>query len=146
MNINQLRYFISVANTRSFSLAAEENYITQTAMSQQIQALEETVGCKLINRSTRPISLTSAGVSFLGDAKQILARLQEATERANEAANGISGTLKIGYIKGFERSTLSDTLRDFHRTSPNVLLTCFRDTSDRLSAALQNEEYDIIIF
>ena len=51
MNINQLRYFISVSNARSFSAAAEENYITQTAMTQQIKALEESMGCQLDRKS-----------------------------------------------------------------------------------------------
>ena len=144
MNINQLKYFISVAENRSFSAAAEENYITQTAMTQQIKALEDDLGLKLINRATRPITLTAAGSSFLSDAKLILKRLSDAKERAIEASDGISGTLRIGYIKGYERSGLSDELRSFHRSLPGILLMCYRDTSDRLAASLQNGEYDII--
>ena len=144
MNINQLKYFISVAEKRSFSAAAEENYITQTAMTQQIKALEDDLGLKLINRATRPITLTAAGSSFLSDAKLILKRLSDARERAIEASDGIFGTLRIGYIKGYERSGLSDELRAFHRALPGILLMCYRDTSDRLAASLQNGEYDII--
>ncbi|MCR4856405.1 MAG: LysR family transcriptional regulator [Erysipelotrichaceae bacterium] len=144
MNINQLKYFISVAENLSFSAAAQENYITQTAMTQQIRALEEDLGCILINRSTRPVSLTAAGESFLSDARLIVTRLNDAKERANEASSGISGTLRIGYIKGYERSGLSDALRQFHRSLPGVLLMCYRDTSDKLAASLQNGEYDII--
>lgn len=144
MNLNQITYFISVAQLRSFSAAAEENYVTQTAMTQQIRALEETVGCQLIDRSRRPIALTAAGKSFFNDAKQILARMNEAVERANEASTGVTGTLRIGYLKGYERSALSDQLRLFHREVPNVLMTCRREASDRLAAGLQNDEYDII--
>ena len=144
MNLNQLKYFVSVAENRSFSAAAEENYITQTAMTQQIRALEDDLGLILINRSTRPVTLTAAGISFLADAKLILKRMADARERASEASSGISGILRIGYIKGFERSELSDQLRMFHRALPGVLLMCYRDTSDRLAAALQNDEYDII--
>lgn len=144
MNTNQLKYFISVAKNRSFSAAAEENYITQTAMTQQIKALEDDLGCQLINRSSRPISLTAAGDSFLSDAKLILRRLSDAKERANEASNGLNGVLRIGYIKGYERSFLSEFLRTFHRYLPNVLISCYRNTSDKLAALLQNREYDII--
>ena len=144
MNTNQLKYFISVGETRSFSAAAEENYITQTAMTQQIKALEDDLDLKLIDRSTRPITLTAAGLSFLNDAKLILKRLSDAKERASEASSGVSGTLRIGYIKGYERSGLSDQLRQFHRSLPGILLMCYRDTSDKLAAALQNGEYDII--
>ncbi|MCR4632730.1 MAG: LysR family transcriptional regulator [Erysipelotrichaceae bacterium] len=144
MNTNQLKYFISVADTGSFSAAAEENYITQTAMTQQIKALEEDLGLKLFDRSTRPVTLTSAGASFLNDARSILKRLGDARQRAAEASTGIFGTLRIGYIKGYERSGLSDQLRTFHRMVPGVLLMCYRDTSDKLAAGLQNGEYDII--
>ncbi len=144
MNLNQLSYFISVAQLRSFSAAAEENYITQTAMTQQIKALEDTVGCQLIDRSRRPISLTAAGMSFLNDAKQIMATMNDAVVRANEASTGLTGTLRIGYLKGYERSDLSNQLRLFHREAPNVLMTCRRDSSDRLASGLQNDEYDII--
>ena len=87
MNLNQLKYFVAVAETRSFSLAAEENFITQTAMTQQIRALEDQVGCRLINRSTRPISLTPAGQSFLNDAKLILIRLQDISKAMSAAAS-----------------------------------------------------------
>ena len=144
MNTNQLKYFISVAQTRSFSAAAEENYITQTAMTQQIKALEDDLGLKLIDRSTRPITLTSAGTSFLSDARIILGRLNDARQRALQASNGVFGTIRIGYIKGYERSGLSDQLRAFHRMVPGVLLMCYRETSDKLANGLQNGDYDII--
>ena len=114
------------------------------SIMEQIKALEDDLGLKLIDRSTRPITLTAAGLSFLNDAKLILKRLSDAKERASEASSGISGTLRIGYIKGYERSGLSDQLRQFHRSLPGILLMCYRDTSDKLAAALQNGEYDII--
>ena len=136
MNFNQLKYFVSVADHLSFSYAADENYITQTAMTQQIRALEEDLGVKLIDRSTRPISLTPAGNTFILDARRILKRMNDARERAREASSGITGTLRIGYIKGYERSELSDILRDFHRENPGILFTCNRNTSDRLASML----------
>ena len=75
MNINQLRYFVSAAENRSFTKAAAQYYISQTAVTQQIQALEYTVGVALFDRSSRPISLTPAGKLFLADAKAILERI-----------------------------------------------------------------------
>lgn len=68
MNINQLKYFISVAEYRSFTKAANQFYISQTAITQQIQALEESMGVTLIDRSRRPIMLTPAGNVFLNEA------------------------------------------------------------------------------
>ena len=57
MNLNQLRYFVSVAENESFTKAAMSQYISQTAITQQIRALEETVGAKLFDRNSRPVSL-----------------------------------------------------------------------------------------
>ena len=54
MNLNQLRYFVSVAENESFTKAAMSQYISQTAITQQIRALEETVGAKLFDRNSRP--------------------------------------------------------------------------------------------
>lgn len=61
MNIKQLKYFIAVAEYKSFTKAANQYYISQTAITQQIQALEEAMNVQLIDRSRRPIALTPAG-------------------------------------------------------------------------------------
>mgnify|MGYP002277245500 CR=1 FL=1 len=55
MNRNQLKYFVAAAETRSFTKAAEQYYISQTAVTQQIRLLEEALGCPLFDRSTRPV-------------------------------------------------------------------------------------------
>ena len=114
MNINQLRYFVSAAENCSFTKAAAQYFISQTAVTQQIQALEETLGVVLFDRSIRPISLTPAGKLFLVDAKAILERVNHSINRVQEASVGFVGNLRIGYTKGYERSRLSNTLRAFH--------------------------------
>lgn len=144
MNINQLKYFIAVAESRSFTKAATQYYISQTAITQQIRSLEETMEVQLIDRGKRPITLTPAGNVFLIEAKAILERMNSALSRVREASTGLVGTLRIGYTKGYERSNLSNTLRSFHLEYPNILITCFRCDTDMLAAGLFNDEYDII--
>lgn len=144
MNINQLRYFVSAAEKRSFTKAAAQYYISQTAVTQQIQALEDMVGVALFDRSSRPISLTPAGKLFLVDAKAILERINHSINRVQEASVGFVGNLRIGYTKGYERSRLSNTLRAFHEQYPNVLISCHRRDTDTLAAGLSNGEFDII--
>ena len=144
MNINQLKYFVAVAEHRSFTKAANQYYLSQTAITQQVRALEATLEVQLFDRNSRPISLTPAGTVFLTEAKAILERMNTAISRAQDASTGLVGSLRIGYTKGYERSDLSDKLRSFHREYPNVLLTCFRHDTDMLAAGLLNHEYDII--
>ena len=144
MNINQLRYFVAVAEQRSFTKAANQYYLSQTAVTQQVRALEETLGVQLLDRNSRPVSLTPAGAVFLTEAKAILERMNSAVSRARDASTGLVGSVRIGYTKGYERSDLSNKLRAFHRDYPNILLTCFRCDTDMLAAGLLNGEFDII--
>ena len=72
MNLNQLEYFVSAARDMNFTKAAKECYISQTAMTQQIQALEKTLGVKLFIRDKHHMELTTAGSVYLKEAKAIL--------------------------------------------------------------------------
>ncbi len=144
MNINQLRYFVAAAEAKSFTSAAAQYYISQTAVTQQIKALEEIVGVPLFDRTSRPISLTPAGNAFLIDAKAILERVNGAMDRVQEASVGFVGSLRVGYTKGYEDSELSKTLRAFRSEYPNVLISCYRNDTDALAAGLLRGEYDII--
>ena len=87
MNITQLRYFISVAECRSFTKAAKKNYVTQTAISQQIKALEEQLGVRLIDRTERPVGLTSAGEVFYTEAKALVQQAEDAVRKTRNVEN-----------------------------------------------------------
>ena len=132
MNRNQLRYFVAAAESRSFTKAADQFFISQTAVTQQIRLLEEMLGCPLFDRSTRPVSLTPAGKAFLTEAKAILERMDQAIDRAHGASTGLSGSLRIGYLKGYEQSGFTDFLREFHQRHANLLITFYRSTTDQL--------------
>ena len=116
MTLNQLKYFVAVAESRSFTKAAEQYFLAQTAITQQIQKLETSLGVQLIDRKTRPISLTPMGQVFLREARSILRRMDGAIQRTREASTGITGTLRIGYTKGYEHSDLPVKMRRFHQS------------------------------
>lgn len=144
MNLNQLKYFITAAEFRNFTKAASHHFISQTAITQQIQALEDHLEVRLFDRTTRPITLTPAGIVFLSEAKAICERMTLAISKTRKASTGLTGALRIGYTKGYERSNLSNVLKDFHLANPNILLSCYRQDTDALSAGLLNGDYDII--
>ena len=145
MNTNQLRYFVAAAESQSFTKAAEQYYISQTAITQQIRSLEEILGVILFDRGSRPITLTPAGITFLSDARTILERVDRAVNRVQEASVGMVGTLRIGYTKGFERNDRINTmLKRFHGEYPNVLISCYRRNTDLLAAGLLKDEFDMI--
>lgn len=144
MNINQLKYFIAVAEYKSFTKAANHFYISQTAITQQIHVLEQQMDVLLFDRTKRPVALTTAGKVFLKEAKSILAQMNSAMSKVHDASTGLTGTLHIGYTKGYEHASLSNMLRTFHHDFPNTLITCHRDETDLLAAGLLNNTYDII--
>ena len=144
MNLNQLRYFVSVAELKSFTKAAVNHYISQTAITQQIHALEEHIGVKLLDRNSRPVTLTPAGKVFLKEAREILGKMDAALLRTREASTGLEGELRLGYAKGYEHSDLPKHLRSFHHEYPNVLISCYRCDTDVLAAGLINGDYDLI--
>ena len=144
MNLNQLRYFVSVAEHESFTKAAMNHYVSQTAITQQIHALEESIGAKLFDRNSRPIALTAAGRVFLKEAREILGRVDAAVLRTREATTGLEGELHLGYTKGYEHSDLPRYLRSFHQEYPNVRLACYRCDTDMLASGLISGTYDVI--
>ena len=144
MNQTQLKVFTAAAENRSFTKTAEQLFITQAAVTQHIQALENAIGCELFDRRTRPMNLTQAGKIFYGDAKTMLKQMESAVTRAMDAAAGGSGNLHIGFLKGYERSDLSVLARRFRGAHPNTFLTFDRMSADQLSSGLMQGVYDII--
>jgi len=144
MNQTQLRLFVAAAESRSFTKTAEQFFITQAAVTQHIQALESTLGCELFDRRRRPMQLTASGKSFYEDAKLILYQMSAAASRTKEAAAGESGSLHIGFLKGYESGDFSLAARSFRRANPNTFLTFERKSSDQLAAGLMQGRFDLI--
>jgi DNA-binding transcriptional LysR family regulator len=105
-----MRYFVAVAEHGSFTRAAEELHVAQQAVSQQIRALEATLAVTLLRRSSRKVELTPAGAVFVADAKRLLAASDRAVRRAQAAARGEAGTLRLVY-----------TLATTYETTPSLL-------------------------
>ncbi len=143
MNFNQLEYFISAAEHLNFTKAAQDCFISQTAMTQQMQALERTLGVSLFTREKKKISLTPAGAVYLKEAKAILKRSDEAMRLARLASSGNDGVLTIGFISGFGGSDGYELLRGFHDVFPNIRLKFLRNTTSGLMHLLQEGECDV---
>ncbi len=144
MNTRQLEYFVAVAETLNFTRAAQKFYISQTAITKQISTLEEILGAKLFERTKRHVELTPAGVVFLNEARSILNRAEDATEKVRLAASGITGYLNIGFVKGYEKTPFSDLILDFHREYPNVFMSFTRNSVEELYRAVESSDLDIV--
>ncbi|THF54885.1 LysR substrate-binding domain-containing protein [Pseudothauera rhizosphaerae] len=123
MELRHLRYFVAVAETLSFTRAAERLHMGQPPLSMQIRDLEEEVGARLFERTRRKVELTEAGRRFLDHARAILARAGHAAEDARRAAAGEVGELRVGFTSSLPYSEmLPDLLSAFRRRHPEVRL------------------------
>lgn len=143
MNLNQLEYFVCAAEQLNFTKAAQKCFISQTAMTQQIKSLENTLGVQLFVRDKRHIRLTTAGSVYLKEARAILKRSEEAMRLAKMASEGTEGELSVGFISGFGQSDCYEILRGFHEAFPRVKLRFLRSTMSGLLEYLQKGECDV---
>ena len=95
MDLKTLKYFISVAETRSFSKTAEQCSVTQPTISQAISRLENEVGFSLFDRSSRPMMLTEAGGFFYARAKKLLKNYEVSVARGWQISEGSPSSLKM---------------------------------------------------
>lgn len=106
MDQKRIQYFVTLAKHLHYGAAAEELNIAQSALSRQINVLEEELGCQLFDRSNRwNVSLTAAGTSFFVEAQKILMQLENAKRLASSAARGEAGTLLIEVIPAAVNTT-----------------------------------------
>jgi DNA-binding transcriptional LysR family regulator len=122
LETRQLRYFIAVAEELHFAHAADRLHVAQSAVSQQIKALEESFGARLLDRGKRAaVSLTPAGQLFLTEAVAALRQLEKTERVGRLAARGELGWVELGYVvTAATNRTLPMLLRDFRRSHPAV--------------------------
>jgi DNA-binding transcriptional LysR family regulator len=142
MELRHLRYFAAVADGLNFRRAAERLRVAQPALSLQIRTLEEELGVRLFERTTRSVKLTHAGRVFLDEAHAVLAAAHRAEHRARKANEGVVGTLRLGVIAPAMNAWLARILREFQRRFPGVQLSLFDLTSPEQIDKLRAGELD----
>jgi len=114
------KVFRDLAETASFSQAAQINGITQSAVSQQVKALEKRYGVRLIERGKKSFSLTAEGRVFLGAAREILSVIDGLDARLRELSEVVTGDLKLAAVLSVGLHELPDYTRQFTRLYPQL--------------------------
>src|SRR5580692_6233697 len=143
MELHQLRYFVAVAETGSFTRAAEREGVTQPTLSEQIMRLENNdkgIGQRLFDRLGRKVVLTDAGQLLLSHAQSILAAVGEAERTVRDSGEG--GRLRIGAIPTIAPFLLPSTVIRFRKDHPGVQILLKEDLTERLLADLLAGELD----
>lgn len=143
MEIHQLTYFVAVAETGSFSRAAERCNITQPSLSQQVMKLEQELGEALFERLPRKVVLTDAGRILLPRAISILGDLQDIKHTLNQNVDAGHGLLHVGFIPTIAPFVLPRVIKRFSQEYPNAHLTVQEDITEALVRDLVDGKLDV---
>ena len=144
MELRQLRYFASVAETKSFSEASRVLNVTQSTLSQQIKQLEDELGVTLFERSSHHVGLTDVGEVFLPEAKQTLRSAEVCIERMNDIRDMKAGCLNIGSTFSFI-PLLKDTVLLFMKQYPDIKLNIHCHDMETLMRMVKERELDVAL-
>jgi DNA-binding transcriptional LysR family regulator len=145
MTLQQLRYFMAVAETRHFTRAAELAGVAQPSLSKQIQSLEGELGAPLFSRVRGNIGLTPAGEALLPIARRILTDVDTARLEVGELVGLRRGRVRVGATPSLCVSVFADVLRRFHHAYPGVRLLVEEGGSGDLAKALVRGELDLAL-
>ncbi len=143
VEIRHLRYFIAVAQESNFSRAAEKLHISQPPLSQQIRQLEEDLGVTLIERGSRPVSLTEAGKFFFEQAQGIVEHFDEFLAKTQKMGRGEEGTLTVAFVSSSTYELMPRILRTFRKLYPQVNLNLIEKNTPQQLEALKSKQINI---
>jgi DNA-binding transcriptional LysR family regulator len=143
MELQQLRYVVAVAETNSFTRAAERCLVVQSALSHQIARLERELGAKLFERTSRRVQLTPAGAAFVPVARQCLDTAERAAAEVAAAVGEVRGRLAVGLIPTVAAVDIPSALRDFHQKYPQVRISLRVGASEEFIEQVKQGAVDV---
>lgn len=145
MDLRQIRYFITVAEERNITRAAEKLHLSQPPLSRALMNLEEELGCTLMIRGKRHVSLTPEGLALKRRGEQLLALTDMTKTEISEMKKGINGTLYLGHVDSNGPSLAAEWIESFKKEYPNVTYNLWCGTVDDLTDRLKSGLIDLAI-
>ena len=143
--LNQVRYFQAVVRLGSFTEAAEECHISQSAISQQIKALEQELGVRLLVRMNRKFELTPAGEHFYKKSLIIVADYDRLVQDCVRISRKDHAELRIGYLKSYAGHAIQTAVAHFSEKYPDVSVHIVGGSHEDLYDALRRSEVDLVM-
>lgn len=143
--LRQIQYFQSVVRNKSFSRAAEECHISQSAISQQIQALERELGFLLLERKNRKFTLTPAGAYFYQKSLILVADYERICREAGRIAHGKNAALRLGCLRSYSGREFYRAVQQFAGKYPEVSLEIQEGNHEELYHMILEEQVDLAL-
>jgi DNA-binding transcriptional LysR family regulator len=144
MELRQLQYFAAVARHRHFTRAAEELYVTQPALSQQVRRLEAELGLALLRRTSKGVELTAAGEDLLVHAEAVLAEVARARAQMDRHAGVSRGVARVAATAA-DAARLPDALADFHADHPRIQIALRQGSAAEVVGLVQRGSVDVAV-
>lgn len=145
MELHQLRYFVAVVDTGSFTAAAESVRISQSGISTQIQKLERELGFALIDRSARRVELTPSGAQMVPYVRAAIAAVEAVDGAAKDILGLVTGSLRVATVTGLVWEPLFDALGAIHGEHPGIDIRLHEGSSEDLIAQVREGAADVAI-
>lgn len=145
MSIRQLRTLVAIADGGSFNAAAQRLYMTQSAVSMQMKALEGDMRAQLFDRSSRPPVLNSNGWRLVDEARQIIERYDALRLLASASSTGLAGSLRLGVIPSVATHLLPRTLSKLRREHPSLRIQVQSGLSPELAFKVEHKQLDVAV-
>lgn len=143
--LRQIRYFQSVVRNNSFSEAAEECHISQSAISQQIKALETELGFPLLERKNRKFTLTPAGEHFYKKSLVLVADYEQICRESARIARGKEAVVKIGFLRSYSSPEFRQALEEFSARYPGISVRLLYGNHEELFTLLRTGGADLVL-
>ena len=145
IDTRQLRAFQLLARTGSFTAAAKEMFVTQSAVSHSIKALETSLGCTLLDRAGKSVALTAHGETLLHRVNRIFVEMGEATDELKALNRWGYGRLRVGATDTMCQYLLPSVLREFRESFPNCEVPIHAGDTEDLLALLDRGQIDLVL-
>lgn len=138
-----MQYFIAIVNNHSFTQAAVDCHISQSAISQQMKELESQLGVKLLNRKGRSFEVTEAGQYFYSHSQDILVDVDQLIKKTIKIEKNDEVELRVGYLRSFGTAEFLQTVSKFTQEFPKVKIKISSGTHEELYELLQTGKIDL---
>ena len=144
MLLKQLEYFVCVVDNNSFTQAATEQYVSQSAISQQIKSLENSLGVELMVREKRSFHLTPAGQYLYRSGKKLLERFHDVKVETTRIGNDTRVSLRIGYLNRYSGIAMQQTVIRMAKRYKNLDIRMYSGSHEELYGMLQDRRVDVV--
>lgn len=141
-DLSDLRAFVAVADLGSFRAAADALHLSQPALSRRVDKLEQALGFRLLERTTRKVELNAMGRSFVPKARHVLAELESALLGMTDLSDRLHGQVTVACVPSAVTNFLAGAVREFHQQFPRIRIRLIDETAAEILLAVARAEAD----